>query len=63
LEPPTHFKNNNSEFLLSKENGRTKNGAESEGKAIAGLSKYFPQHTIPKDQVKSNNRMEKGVSH
>ena len=31
---PTHLKNINLEFLLSKGNGGTKSGAETKGKAI-----------------------------
>jgi hypothetical protein len=34
MRPPTHLKNINPEFLLSKGNARTKCGAETEGKAI-----------------------------
>jgi len=33
----THLKNFNPEFLLSKENAKTKSGAETEGKAIQRL--------------------------
>jgi len=35
--PPTHLKNINPEFLLSKGNAGTKNGAETEGKNIETL--------------------------
>jgi hypothetical protein len=34
---PTHLKNINTEFLLSKGNAVTKNGAETEAKAIQKL--------------------------
>jgi hypothetical protein len=34
---PTHLKNINPKFLLSKENARTKSGAETEEKAIQRL--------------------------
>jgi hypothetical protein len=34
MGPPTNLKNINPEFLLSKGNAGTKNGTETEGKAI-----------------------------
>jgi hypothetical protein len=38
MKPPTHLKNINIEFLLSKGNAGTKSAAETEGKAIQRLS-------------------------
>jgi hypothetical protein len=38
MGPPTHLKNINSEFLLSKGNAGTKSGAETEGKATQRLT-------------------------
>jgi hypothetical protein len=37
MGPPTHLKNINPEFLLSKGNSGTKSEAETEGKAIQRL--------------------------
>jgi hypothetical protein len=37
MGPPTHLKNINPEFLLSKENARTMSGTETQGKAILRL--------------------------
>jgi hypothetical protein len=37
MGPPTHLKNINPEFLLSKGNAGTKSGTETEGKAIQRL--------------------------
>jgi hypothetical protein len=37
MGPPTHLKNINLKFLLSKENAGKKSGAENEGKAIQRL--------------------------
>jgi hypothetical protein len=37
MEPPTHLKNINPEFFLSKGDAGTRSGAEIEGKSIQGL--------------------------
>jgi hypothetical protein len=45
MGPPTHLKNINPELLLSK--GNTKNGAETEGKAIQRLPHLGLYHMQP----------------
>jgi len=45
MGPPTHLKNINPEFLLSKGNGGTKSGTETERGAIQRLL-YLKIHSI-----------------
>jgi hypothetical protein len=52
MGPPTHLKNINPEFFLSKGNEGTKSGAETEGKAIQRLP-HLGIHPICKHQTQT----------
>jgi hypothetical protein len=52
MGPTTHLKNINPLFLLSEGNARTKSGAQTEGKAIQGLS-HLGIHPICRYQTQT----------
>jgi hypothetical protein len=60
MEPPIKLKNINPEFLLSKGNAETKNGAETKGKAIQRLP-HLGIHPICRHQTQTLLLMPRSI--